>query len=224
MPKTNELPVITRADLEKYAPNLNLTDAQIKLLLSATPKRFIKTRKGRGGKNWDYVNVYYVTKVLNLLYGFNWSFEVKDQAYDLDIGQAYVLGRLTVPGLKNPIFKEQYGRVEIKYFTDQTLPDGRRRPLDLGNDLKAAASDALKKCASLIGIAVDIYAKDDFVEVQYKAPAMPADAARDRLFKFLAACQTADEVDLLVEDYEAQGLELSKADAVRIADIRNALI
>lgn len=38
-------------------------------------------------------------------------------------------------------------------------------PLDFGNDMKAAVSDALKKCASLFGIAADIYEKEEFVEI-----------------------------------------------------------
>ncbi len=38
-------------------------------------------------------------------------------------------------------------------------------PLDFGNDMKAAVSDALKKCASMFGIAADIYEKEEFVEI-----------------------------------------------------------
>jgi len=41
-----------------------------------------------------------------------------------------------------------------------------RIPLSIGNDLKSAATDCLKKCASEIGIASDIYNKDEFREVK----------------------------------------------------------
>ena len=42
-------------------------------------------------------------------------------------------------------------------------------PLSIGNDMKAAATDALKKCAAEIGIAADIYNKMDFKEVNVDA-------------------------------------------------------
>jgi hypothetical protein len=38
---------------------------------------------------------------------------------------------------------------------------GKPIPLDFGNDMKAAASDALKKAASQLGIAADVYDPDD---------------------------------------------------------------
>jgi spore coat polysaccharide biosynthesis protein SpsF (cytidylyltransferase family) len=38
--------------------------------------------------------------------------------------------------------------------------------LSIGNDLKSAATDALKKCAAEIGIAADIYNAEEFREVQ----------------------------------------------------------
>jgi hypothetical protein len=42
-------------------------------------------------------------------------------------------------------------------------------PLSIGNDLKAAATDALKKCAAELGIAADIYNKQDFKEINVDA-------------------------------------------------------
>ena len=41
--------------------------------------------------------------------------------------------------------------------------------LDYGNDLKAAATDALKKCASELGIASDIYGSEEFKEIKKEA-------------------------------------------------------
>ena len=40
---------------------------------------------------------------------------------------------------------------------------GKPVPLDFGNDMKAAASDALKKAASQLGIAADVYDPDEFI-------------------------------------------------------------
>ena len=39
-------------------------------------------------------------------------------------------------------------------------------PLDFGNDMKAATSDCLKKCASLLGIAADVYEAEEFQEIE----------------------------------------------------------
>ena len=39
-------------------------------------------------------------------------------------------------------------------------------PLSIGNDLKSAATDALKKCASELGLASDIYGKLEFKEIK----------------------------------------------------------
>jgi len=49
-----------------------------------------------------------------------------------------------------------------------TDANGNRVPLSIGNDLKSAATDCLKKCAAEIGIAADIYNKDEFKEIQVK--------------------------------------------------------
>ena len=83
-------------------------------------------------------------------------------------GQVWVQGRLTI---RNPktfapiVIKEQFGGADIKF------KKGTKVPLDYANDLKAAATDALKKCASELGIASDIYGKNEFKELGKKAPA-----------------------------------------------------
>jgi len=50
----------------------------------------------------------------------------------------------------------QYGNKDIIFRK------GTEIPLSVGNDLKSAATDALKKCASEIGIAADIYNAEEF--------------------------------------------------------------
>ena len=51
-------------------------------------------------------------------------------------------------------------QTEVKYKKNTKIP------LDIGNDFKAAATDALKKCASELGIASDIYGKNEFREIE----------------------------------------------------------
>ena len=66
------------------------------------------------------------------------------------------MGKLTVKNDKgNTISKTQFGRADIKMLKAGGM-------VDFGNDLKAAATDSLKKCASLLGIASDVYGKQEF--------------------------------------------------------------
>lgn len=159
MKEKMEIATINRSEVEKFTSQLGLSNEQLNILLKPTPKKYVKSRKGKGGQTWDYVTGGHVTKILNLAFGWNWDFEIIKYEFDLQIGQAFVHGRLTVRIKEAIIRKEQFGRVDIKFLK------GTKNPLDLGNDLKAASTDCLKKCASLIGVANDIYNKEDYAPV-----------------------------------------------------------
>jgi len=144
---------------------LTLTQAPLKReqllrILYRTPKNHIYRRPAKGGGEWEYVTGVYVKKILNYVFGWMWDFEVKEHGREGDL--VWVLGRLTIKNRKGEsmIIKEQFGRADIKFKR------GSKVPLDYGNDLKAAATDALKKCASELGIASDIYGKNEFKEIQ----------------------------------------------------------
>jgi hypothetical protein len=53
------------------------------------------------------------------------------------------------------LVKTQFGSAEVKRARKTGLP------LSIGDDLKAASSDALKKASSLLGLALDLYRSDD---------------------------------------------------------------
>ncbi len=158
--------VITKSEIDKSGQQL-LNTEQIKHLLSKTPEEHIYTRPAKGGGQWKYVTGVYVKKVLNLMFGWDWDFEVVEYKFDLDIKQAFVLGKLKVRVQGKEIVKMQFGRVDIKFKTEWI--DGKKHstmePLDIGNDLKAATTDALKKCASELGVASDIYGAVEFKEI-----------------------------------------------------------
>lgn len=180
---------ITRSEVDKFTTSLGLSNEQLNILLKPTPKKYVKSRKGRGGQTWDYVTGGHVTKVLNLAFGWDWDFEVVKYEFDIGIGQAFVHGRLTVRIGERTIKKEQFGRVDIKFLR------GTKDPVDLGNDLKAASTDCLKKCASLIGVANDIYNKEDF------APVMVVDdKTDDELLEELKELYDVVSEKLKVED------------------------
>lgn len=94
------------------------------------------------------------------MFGWDWDFEIIDEKILIEAKEVVVKGRLTCRSNGRTIVKMQYGNKDIIFKKNST------EPLSIGNDMKAAATDALKKCASEIGIAADIYNKDDFREVQ----------------------------------------------------------
>lgn len=142
---------------------------QVQKVFNSTPKRWQYTRPGKGGGNWTYVKTSYVRKVLDGLFGFNWDFNVETglaeafevaKATKMCVVKGVLTGRVKKDGQMVELQKTQFGRAEVKFKKDT------QDPLDFGNDMKAASSDALKKCASLFGIAADIYEADEFQEIK----------------------------------------------------------
>jgi len=156
----NKLALISPEDLSLVADN-TLNASQLKLILKSTPKQYVKTRPAKGGGEWRYVTGGYIKKCLNLMFGWDWDFEIVDEK--IMSNQVIVKGRLTCRANGKQIIKMQFGHKEI------VCKKNTNDPLDIGNDFKAAATDALKKCAAEIGIAADIYNSDDFREVNVDA-------------------------------------------------------
>ena len=146
---------------EKLGEKAQLLPEQMLHIMQATPKDHIYTRPALGGGVWDYVTGVYVKKVLNYVFGWDWDFIVKEHGVEGNL--IWVLGQLKVRTKDGrEIVKEQFGRAGAKKRKDGT------GYLDFGNDLKAATTDALKKCASEFGIASDVYGKNEFREIKYE--------------------------------------------------------
>lgn len=136
-------------------PKTWMSEKQVLRIIQKTPPQHVYRRPGKGGKEFDYVTGTYVTKVLNFTFGWNWDFEIVNHGKEAN--QVWVLGKLTVKSEKGQtISKTQFGQAEVK-----ALKDGKGL-VNFGNDLKSAATDSLKKCASMLGIASDIYGKEEF--------------------------------------------------------------
>ena len=93
---------------------------------------------------WDYVETAHIIQRLNNAFDGNWSFEVVN--HESADGEVIVLGKLTAEGIS----KIQFGGKAISKFKDGSL-------VCLADDYKAAASDALKKCSTQFGVALDLY-------------------------------------------------------------------
>jgi hypothetical protein len=107
----------------------------------------IKQRQGKFGHILDYVEGHVVTSRLNEAFESNWSFEVVKYRIIKDPGEVLVLGKLTAEG----VTKMAFGSKEIERSKDT------KAIVSLGDDLKAASTDALKKAASLLGVGLYLY-------------------------------------------------------------------
>jgi hypothetical protein len=136
-----------------------LNPAQAMILSQRTPADAIRYRQGRGGsQRLAYVSHAWVTRVLNEAFGFRWSWDVTDTVIVPDLtnpAEVIVRGRLTVTTPDGgTVVKEQFGSTDVKRYKNGGV-------ISLGDDLKAASSDALKKAASLLGVALDLYGASD---------------------------------------------------------------
>lgn len=180
---------VNRSELLKV--NAELTTEQIQKFFTSTPKDKIKSRPAKGGGRWDYVAGSYVTQVLNSLFGFNWSFEIitsmEEALKTAATGTVVVQGRLKVKIGEEWITKEQFGRKEVAFKKDT------KQPLDFGNDMKAAATDAKKKCASELGLFADVYSKEDFFEAAIVEDAPDKQSKKDAIKDKLASTLGGDD-------------------------------
>lgn len=108
----------------------------------------IKRRRGPNGKMLDYVETPSVISRLNRDLDHNWSFDIVK--YEIVDSHVVVLGKLTAEG----ITKSQFGSKKV-------TKDKDGEPVSIGDDCKAAASDCLKKTATLLGIALHLYENDE---------------------------------------------------------------
>lgn len=119
------------------------------LITGRTPKDVIFQKPSGHGSSVDYVPGWWFVDQLNSLFGYNWDFEILDQGVQGD--QIWVKGKLTVRLGLSVITKVAYGGGKMKSKTNAMI--------DLGDDYKSAATDSLKKAATLLGLAADIYGK-----------------------------------------------------------------
>lgn len=150
------------ADKEAAVLPKYLNEAQLSFITQKTPSKYIKTRPGPGGIPLSYVEVGYVINMLNQVFGWDWDFRILDQ--QIGKKQVWVRGELSVRAKGHTITKGQFGGADIK--TSRTTGE----PISIADDLKAAASDCLKKCASMLGIAGDVYWRDLDLSAEGETP------------------------------------------------------
>ena len=110
----------------------------------------IKQRVGSFGNVIDYVEGHAIIKRLNDSFDGLWSFEIMKHEVMDDLDEVIVLGRLSA----GEVVKMQFGSSRI------TRAKETGNVISLADDLKAAATDAMKKCATLLGVGLHLYNGD----------------------------------------------------------------
>jgi len=110
----------------------------------------IKQREGNFGKMLDYVEGHAVIKRLNDAFDADWYFVIIKHEIIKETDEVIVLGELGAGAIR----KMQFGNSRI------TRARNTGDMVSLADDLKAAATDSLKKCATMLGIGLHLYNKD----------------------------------------------------------------
>ncbi len=205
-----------------------LSAHQNTVLTAETPKQFIKEKPGRGGKKVSFIEGGYVISQLNAAFSpFGWDFEIVDQGQtDRKIeksaeGEVWVRGKLTIVDHMNGyrVSKTQYGQHPI------------HTNVPIGDAFKSAGTDALKKCASMLGIGLDVYwGQMDLPDAEKKQPTQKEN--KEELFaRAKVMIQASRDIDpLLAYDQKLvvsktfspeQRAELRKVVRQRIDELQN---
>jgi hypothetical protein len=129
--------------------------------LSEPFPREVERSLTKGGTSLTYIPVSEVITRLNTVLGIeNWSYEVRDchrDAVDSDWAIAHV--RLTAVIDSNVVYKDGFGGQKIKRMKNGD-------PVDLGDEMKGAVSDALKKAAQALGVGLYLARSDESLQLE----------------------------------------------------------
>jgi len=124
------------------------SERQLQIIKRATPKEHIEEKADNKGNKVKYVSGNYVKSVLNELFNYNWQENILKTDF-FPSPNACVVAHVRLTGYTDnglPVIKEQFGGA----YVDGNLPYA----------YKAAATDALKKCAAEIGLFSDVYIEE----------------------------------------------------------------
>lgn len=109
----------------------------------------------RGGVELRYITGEQVARRLNDVLGVSgWSFRILRHDINSEADEAWALGELVAEIGDKTVVRQQFGSQKIRRSRSTSAP------LDLGFDLKGASTDALKKCASLLGVGLYLSRKE----------------------------------------------------------------
>jgi len=110
----------------------------------------IKQREGNFGKMLDYIEGHAVIQRLNDAFDADWSFTIIKHEILKETDEVIVIGELKA----GSVVKTQFGSSRI------TRARESGDIISLADDYKAAATDAVKKAATLFGVGLHLYNND----------------------------------------------------------------
>ena len=117
------------------------------LLEAAFPEGQVKTRPGAFGGSLSYLEGHTVIGRLNDAFDGNWSFEI--MSHQILEEEVLVCGKFRANAA---------GVIKMAFGSSRITRDSRTgNAIALGDDLKAASTDALKKSATLLGVGLSLY-------------------------------------------------------------------
>ena len=108
----------------------------------------IKTRPDRSGQALSYIEGHQVIHRLNEAFDGDWDFKILQ--HEIGQGEVIVLGELKAGG----VTKHAFGGNDITKTKDGKV-------VSVADDLKAAATDSLKKAATLLGVGLHLYGEPE---------------------------------------------------------------
>lgn len=194
-----------------------INEAQFAILQGRTPKKYIKKRPGKGGKTFSYVPHGYVTAVLNKAFGFDWDWEIipvegqklflyMEGGHSGSKQKASILvhGKLTVR------IHDKKGKTIATITKTSTGEKEEITSMSWGSLVKSAESDAFKKAASRLGIALDLYwqdADEDYIPAEKLSP--DQQAVMDAIRKIVEANGEMISPPALASNLSHLGFKLS---------------
>ncbi len=139
-----------------------LSEQALSVVTRPLTKEQIKQRPGKAGMIFNYISADLVIELLNEAFEHRWSTAIISSAIH---DKTVVVGlELTVwDGEGDSIHKQQFGSCDMN------------AGMGPGEAFKGAASDALKKSATLLGIGLELYQDD---ETSSSAPRLPKNQSR----------------------------------------------
>lgn len=178
-----------------------LTIEQISEIRKRTPENEIEFKTDENGRKYKSVKGSYMKKKLNLIFGWNWDFKITSHEYFQHSREVVVSGRLIINSGAERIIKEQFGR---HYLSTKTVKNNNVQTtsaVNIGDGFKSAATDALKKCASELGICWDVYSSEP-IEANETEMSHEEKAIYDRLDYFLKECSNVATAEHVFNDFE----------------------
>jgi hypothetical protein len=127
------------------------------ILARPFPEALIRSRKGPFNQTFSYVEGAEYIRRLNDAFESEWSFEIVQ--HHIRDTEVLVIGQLTAAG----VTKMAFGGSSITVSREGEV-------VSIADDLKAAATDALKKAASLLGVGLHLYISEPEIKPSIHAP------------------------------------------------------